>query len=124
MIIAPFFSASEELETAWQEEEVSSEGWVILMALSISDSDDLGTAISSASEELDLKLLWNSPVLDKQCYVWAIFKRGKQNNPLKGIAVKYQFVDVLGVSSVNKVCQLVREEGPKALPACALFLYY
>lgn len=94
------------------------------MALSVSDSDDLGTAISSASEELDWKLLWNSPVLETQGYVWAIFKRGQQNNPLKGIAVKYQFVDVLGGSSVNKVCQLVREEGPKALPACALFLYY
>lgn len=56
------------------------------------------------------------------------FKRGKQNNPLKGIAVKYQFVDVcpppsdvLGVSSVNKVCQLVREEGPQALPAYVCF---
>lgn len=49
------------------------------------------------------------------------FKRGKQNNPFKGIAVKYQFVDVLGVSSVNKVCQLVRGEGPKALPACVCF---
>lgn len=94
------------------------------MALSVSDSDDLGTAISSASEELDWKLLWNSPVLETQGYVWAIFKRGQQNNPLKGIAVKYQFVDVLGGSSVNKVCQLVREEGPKAPPACALFLYY